>query len=175
MSGTDSLEEAVSLLQHHDGITGTAKKHGRTSHSFLRDTCTAPSEPLLCSVVNDYNRRIAAGWAEARQTVKSAIASLVRCGERPLHSVRRVSSSSRALRLASDRLRADDGTALPGRNTSGLGIEILVSCLSRGFPPTTSPPACPPHCKRIELLLLSSPECQPLPIQHGNANTEAHN
>jgi hypothetical protein len=36
---TDALEEAVSLLQHHDGITGTAKQH----------------------VVNDYHKRVYKG------------------------------------------------------------------------------------------------------------------
>jgi len=52
---TDSLEEAVSLLQHHDGITGTAKKH----------------------TVNDYHRRLAAGWAAARAVVARAVQELL--------------------------------------------------------------------------------------------------
>jgi alpha-mannosidase len=38
-NATDTLEEAVSLTQHHDAITGTAKQH----------------------VANDYNKRIAKG------------------------------------------------------------------------------------------------------------------
>ena len=37
--GSDVLEEAVSLLQHHDSITGTEKQH----------------------VANDYHRRLEAG------------------------------------------------------------------------------------------------------------------
>ena len=37
--GTDALEEAVALLQHHDSITGTEKQH----------------------VANDYHRRLARG------------------------------------------------------------------------------------------------------------------
>jgi Alpha mannosidase middle domain len=38
-SNTDALEEAISLAQHHDAVTGTAKQH----------------------VADDYNMRIAAG------------------------------------------------------------------------------------------------------------------
>jgi len=71
---TDGLEEAVSLLQHHDGITGTAKKH----------------------VVNDYHRRIAKGWAEAREVVGRAVKELLGRGSDD-HLLRR---PARTLRMA---------------------------------------------------------------------------
>lgn len=48
-SNTDALEEAVSLAQHHDAVTGTAKQH----------------------VADDYNMRIAAG-ARSWQTSTAA-------------------------------------------------------------------------------------------------------
>ena len=45
-ASTDALEEAVSLLQHHDAITGTEKQH----------------------VANDYHRRLHRGeWGPDRQ------------------------------------------------------------------------------------------------------------
>ncbi|KAK9842267.1 hypothetical protein WJX81_003590 [Elliptochloris bilobata] len=55
LPGTDALEEAVALLQHHDSITGTEKQH----------------------VANDYHRRLARGWAEAGQLLTAALAERV--------------------------------------------------------------------------------------------------
>lgn len=53
---TEALEEAVSLLQHHDAITGTAKQH----------------------VANDYHRRLHRGLKEAQAVVTSALEALIR-------------------------------------------------------------------------------------------------
>eukprot|EP00208_Stichococcus_sp_RCC1054_P002016 CAMPEP_0206142692 /NCGR_PEP_ID=MMETSP1473-20131121/17914_1 /ASSEMBLY_ACC=CAM_ASM_001109 /TAXON_ID=1461547 /ORGANISM="Stichococcus sp, Strain RCC1054" /LENGTH=1182 /DNA_ID=CAMNT_0053537795 /DNA_START=217 /DNA_END=3765 /DNA_ORIENTATION=+ len=54
-ANTDALWEAVSLAQHHDAVTGTAKQH----------------------VADDYNQRIAAGMAEAGRVVLAALGPLV--------------------------------------------------------------------------------------------------
>ena len=51
---TDLLEDGVSIAQHHDGITGTAKQH----------------------VADDYALRVSAGLAEARDLVNQALASV---------------------------------------------------------------------------------------------------
>ncbi|KAL3141201.1 hypothetical protein ABBQ38_003541 [Trebouxia sp. C0009 RCD-2024] len=54
-ANTDSLEEAVSLLQHHDAITGTEKQH----------------------VANDYHARLARGWKESQKVFTDALAELI--------------------------------------------------------------------------------------------------
>jgi alpha-mannosidase len=54
-STTEALEEAVSLCQHHDSITGTAKQH----------------------VANDYHSRIYHGMEEAQKVVMHALSELV--------------------------------------------------------------------------------------------------
>jgi alpha-mannosidase len=58
---TDALEEAVSLLQHHDAVTGTEKEH----------------------VTCDYHRRLARSLAEAQALVNSALERLIRGQTRP--------------------------------------------------------------------------------------------
>ncbi|KAL4419672.1 hypothetical protein ABPG75_006770 [Micractinium tetrahymenae] len=58
---TEALEEAVSLLQHHDAITGTAKQH----------------------VANDYHRRLHRGLKEAQAVVTSALEKLIRGEYKP--------------------------------------------------------------------------------------------
>lgn len=58
---TDALEEAVSLLQHHDAVTGTEKEH----------------------VASDYHRRLAKGLTEAQALVNSALERLIRGQTRP--------------------------------------------------------------------------------------------
>lgn len=55
LNALDTLEASVSLAQHHDAVSGTAKQH----------------------VANDYARRIAIGFSEARSIVASAISHLV--------------------------------------------------------------------------------------------------
>jgi len=57
-STTEALEEAVSLCQHHDSITGTAKQH----------------------VANDYHSRIYHGMEEAEKVVMHALSELVSGG-----------------------------------------------------------------------------------------------
>jgi hypothetical protein len=52
---TDNLEEAMALLQHHDGVSGTEKQH----------------------VANDYAERLAVGSAEAAEVFNSALAVLL--------------------------------------------------------------------------------------------------
>jgi alpha-mannosidase len=52
---TDALEEAVSLCQHHDAVTGTARQH----------------------VANDYHRRLHRGAREAQAVVTSALRRLL--------------------------------------------------------------------------------------------------
>lgn len=52
---TDSLEEAVAILQHHDGVSGTEQQH----------------------VANDYAARLAAGESEAEMVFNKALASLI--------------------------------------------------------------------------------------------------
>ncbi|KAL3162416.1 hypothetical protein ABBQ32_010087 [Trebouxia sp. C0010 RCD-2024] len=54
-ANTDSLEEAVSLLQHHDAITGTEKQH----------------------VANDYHARLARGWKESQKVFTDALTDLI--------------------------------------------------------------------------------------------------
>lgn len=54
-ASTDLLEEAVSLVQHHDAITGTAKQH----------------------VVNDYHRLLHHGMIVAQNIISQAIKSLL--------------------------------------------------------------------------------------------------
>ncbi|KAL4437798.1 hypothetical protein ABPG77_005710 [Micractinium sp. CCAP 211/92] len=58
---TEALEEAVSLLQHHDAVTGTAKQH----------------------VANDYHRRVHRGLKEAQAVVTSALDALIRGKYKP--------------------------------------------------------------------------------------------
>jgi alpha-mannosidase len=53
------LEEAVSLNQHHDAVTGTARQH----------------------VANDYNRRLYIGIQEARQALLDGIGQLMMTGD----------------------------------------------------------------------------------------------
>jgi alpha-mannosidase len=52
---TDSLEEAMAIVQHHDGVSGTEKQH----------------------VANDYAQRLAVGSAEAEKVFNSALAALI--------------------------------------------------------------------------------------------------
>lgn len=52
---TDALDEAVSLCQHHDAVTGTAKQH----------------------VANDYHRRLHRAMKEAQQVVINALQRLI--------------------------------------------------------------------------------------------------
>ena len=52
---TDALEEAISIAQHHDAITGTARQH----------------------VANDYHRRIAGGMEQAKEVVTRALSALL--------------------------------------------------------------------------------------------------
>jgi alpha-mannosidase len=59
-STTETLEEAVSLCQHHDSITGTAKQH----------------------VANDYHSRIYHGMEEAQNVVMHALGHLIAGGGR---------------------------------------------------------------------------------------------
>ncbi|KAL4856940.1 Alpha-mannosidase [Chlorella vulgaris] len=58
---TEALEEAVSLLQHHDAITGTEKQH----------------------VACDYHRRLHRGLKYAQAVVTSALEALIRGQDRP--------------------------------------------------------------------------------------------
>lgn len=64
---TDRLEEAVSMCQHHDSITGTAKQH----------------------VANDYHRRIHDGLVEAQEVVSRALSYLITAGGYGVISARR--------------------------------------------------------------------------------------
>lgn len=52
---TDSLEEAMAILQHHDGVSGTEKQH----------------------VADDYSKRLAMSFTEAEDVVNRALAWLV--------------------------------------------------------------------------------------------------
>lgn len=54
--GTDTLEEAISLCQHHDSITGTEKQH----------------------VADDYHLRLHKGLEEAQKTITKALKGLLR-------------------------------------------------------------------------------------------------
>lgn len=54
-SSTDSLEEAISLLQHHDAITGTARQH----------------------VVNDYHRRLHKALLETAEKFQATLSHLL--------------------------------------------------------------------------------------------------
>jgi hypothetical protein len=49
---TDSLEEAMAIVQHHDGVSGTEKQH----------------------VANDYAQRLAIGSAEVMMIIPAAAA-----------------------------------------------------------------------------------------------------
>ncbi|KAM7251764.1 hypothetical protein ACFE04_023647 [Oxalis oulophora] len=51
---TDSLTDALAILQHHDGITGTEKQH----------------------VANDYAKRLSIGYTEAEELVSVSLGSL---------------------------------------------------------------------------------------------------
>ena len=74
---TDALEAAVSLCQHHDSITGTARQH----------------------VANDYHARIHDGLVEAQRVVVGALAQLITAGRGALGSNSNNSSSSSSRKL----------------------------------------------------------------------------
>lgn len=64
---TDSLEEAISLLQHHDAITGTARQH----------------------VVNDYHRRLHVALYQTTEMLKTALSRLLGLDQLPFTNLAR--------------------------------------------------------------------------------------
>ncbi|KAL2629535.1 hypothetical protein R1flu_014221 [Riccia fluitans] len=52
---TDSLEDAMAIVQHHDGVSGTERQH----------------------VANDYSKRLSIGAAEAAEVINTALTRLV--------------------------------------------------------------------------------------------------
>ena len=64
--GTDALEEAVALLQHHDSITGTEKQH--VANDYHRRLARGRRSSLLCMLVG-----VAAACHAVLQFVKVVI------------------------------------------------------------------------------------------------------
>ncbi|GAB4821252.1 hypothetical protein N2152v2_008298 [Parachlorella kessleri] len=119
---TDALEEAISLTQHHDAITGTEKQH----------------------VANDYHRRLHKGLKEAQQVALAALSRILRGENHPplLGDAASGDGQGAGSRFDEDRRRQEgegavvlerglDGAGEQGRDEGGGGEGIAWSTARR--------------------------------------------